>query len=235
MPQVNCAPVLAPEAPCMTNRFSLCTFIDTLYSCQVRTRGQLEPDPGPVIPAGILRARDLAAAGISRQSVAALAKSGRVLRVSRGVYVSPDHPLTEKHSIAVACTRVPGGVISLMSALVFHGLTDHNPFEVWMTIAPAARRPMMDQPPLRVTRFSGAALAHGVETHSVEGARVRVYSVAKTVADLFKYRNKIGIDVAVQALREALQDRRLTIDDLVEAARVCRVERVITPYVEALQ
>ncbi len=122
-----------------------------------------------------------------------------------------------------------------MSALVFHGLTDHNPFEVWMTIAPAARRPMMDQPPLRVTRFSGAALTHGVETHSVEGARVRVYSVAKTVADLFKYRNKIGIDVAVQALRDALQDRRLTIDDLVEAARVCRVERVITPYVEALQ
>lgn len=150
------------------------------------------------------------------------------------MYVSADHPLTEKHSIAVACARVPDGVISLMSALVFHGLTDQNPSEVWMTVAPAARRPVIDVPPLRVMRFSGAALTHGVETHSVEGARVRVYSVAKTVADLFKYRNKIGTDVAVEALREALGFHRITMDDLVAATRVCRVERVIAPYLEAL-
>lgn len=197
-------------------------------------RSKLGPSPSPAIPDGIHRARDLAALGISRQSAASLSKSGRLLRVSRGVYVSADHPLTEKHSIAVACARVPDGVISLMSALVFHGITEQNPAEVWITVAQAARRPVIDVPPLRVTRFSGAALTHGVETHSVEGTRVRVYSVAKTVADLFKYRNKIGTDIAVEALREALEYRRVMMDDLVTATRVCRVERIIMPYLEAL-
>lgn len=184
---------------------------------------------------GVVRSRDLAALGISRNRLRKLVASGELRRVARGVYVAADHDLTEKHSLAVACTLVPHGVVCLLSALVFHGLTVQNPWEVWLAIDPWARKPAQSSPPLRIVRFSGEALTHGVETHEIEGASVKVYSVAKTIADLFKYRNKVGLDVALEALREAVRTRRATMDEVLRAAQVCRVEKVMRPYLEGLQ
>lgn len=185
--------------------------------------------------AGLLRSRDLERMGLSRPTVAALADAGELIRVARGVYAPADHELTERHSLAVACTRVPHGVVCLLSALAFHGLTTQNPSEVWLAIAPESRKPAPGSPPLRIARFSGAALSRGIEIHQTDGTRIRVYSVAKTVADLFKYRNKIGTDVAVEALRETLRYRRATIAELAHAAKTCRVDKVMRPYLEALQ
>ena len=193
------------------------------------------PLPARARRAGLLRSRDLERMGLSRPTVAALADAGELIRVARGVYAPADHELTERHSLAVACTRVPHGVVCLLSALAFHGLTTQNPSEVWLAIAPQSRKPAPGAPPLRIARFSGAALSRGIEIHRSEGTRIRVYSVAKTVADLFKYRNKIGTDVAVEALRETLRDRRATIAELVHAAKTCRVDKVMRPYLEALQ
>jgi len=150
--------------------------------------------PARFLRAGVLRSRQLERLGYNRPMIAAMVADGELLRVARGVYISASHELT-----AVACARVPEGVICLLSALVVHGLTVQNPSVVWMAIAPAARKPAIHEPPLRIVRYSGVALSHGLMTLRIEGVRVRVTSVAKTVADLFKYRNKIGIDVAVEA------------------------------------
>ena len=185
--------------------------------------------------AGLLRSRDLERMGLSRPTVAALADAGELIRVARGVYAPADHELTERHSLAVACTRVPHGVVCLLSALAFHGLTTQSPSDVWLAIAPESRKPAPGTPPLRIARFSGVALSRGIEIHRSEGTRIRVYSVAKTVADLFKYRNKIGTDVAVEALREVLRCRRAAIAELEHAAKTCRVDKVMRPYLEALQ
>lgn len=173
--------------------------------------------------------------GIERHEIPELLRRGRLLKITRGVYASPDYAPTERHSLAVACLRVPKGVVCLLSALAFHGLTEQLPSEVWMAIAPGARTPSLGHPPMRVLRFSGRSRSNGVEIHIVEGVRVRVFSVSKTVADLFKFRNKIGIDVAVEALRETLRTRRATIADIHRAATICRVARVMRPYLEALQ
>lgn len=173
--------------------------------------------------------------GSAGTGCASLSLRGQLRRVARGVYVAADHDLTEKHSLAVACTLVPHGVVCLLSALVFHGLTVQNPWEVWLAIDPWARKPAQGSPPQRIVRFSGDALTHGVETHEIEGASVKVYSVAKTISDLFKYRNKVGLDVALEALREASRTRRTTMDEVLRAAKVCRVEKVMRPYLEGLQ
>lgn len=122
----------------------------------------------------------------------------------------------------------------LLSALNFHRLGTQLPHEVWIALDRSARHPSIRYPRLRVVRFSGQALREGVETHRIEGQTVRIYGVAKTIADLFKYRNKIGLDVALEALREGWRARRFTMDELHRYARICRVERVMRPYLEAL-
>ena len=179
-------------------------------------------------------ARELAAAGIHRQVLSRLVESGEIERVVRGVYRLPEHPLTENYGLAMASAVVPHGVICLLSALQFHGIGTQLPSEVWIAIDRRARRPALKYPPLRVVRYSGAALTEGVESHRIEGQTVRVYNVAKTVADCFKYRNKIGLDVALEALREAWRTRRFTMDELDRYASICRVHRVMRPYLEAL-
>jgi predicted transcriptional regulator of viral defense system len=130
--------------------------------------------------------------------------------------------------------RIPAGVICLLSALEFHGLTTQMPARVWIAIDPKAWRPRTGHLPVRIVRFSGPALTEGVESYDLERARVRVYSVAKTVADCFKYRNKVGLDVALEALREGWRERRFTMDELWRYARICRVANVIQPYAEAI-
>jgi predicted transcriptional regulator of viral defense system len=184
--------------------------------------------------AGIVRASDLKEHGVPREYLPRLHRRGLVERIGRGLYVLRDAEITENRSIAEACKKVPQGVICLLSALRIHGLTTQLPFEVWMAIDRRARFPKLGHPKLRVVRFSGEALSAGVETRSIEHVSVKVYSIAKTVADCFKYRNKIGLDVALEALREALHKRTCSVDDLWHYAKICRVSKVIRPYLEAV-
>jgi len=183
---------------------------------------------------GLTRPKDLEAHGITRAQLARLVKEGLVLRQARGVYVSARHALTAEHTLAQVAKRVPKGVFCLLTALRFHGLTTQSPAEVWIALPEKARRPRLDYPRLRVARFSGAALSEGIEEHQVEGVTIRVYSAAKTVADCFKYRNKIGIDVAVEALRDFSRNFRGGATDLARFARICRVARVMQPYLDAI-
>ena len=183
---------------------------------------------------GVLRPRDVANQGLSRTQIQHLTKAGALERVGRGLYVPAGARITEHHTLAEAAKRVPGGIVCLLSALRFHRMITHNPREVWLAIDVKARKSNADWPPLRIVRFSGRARVFGVESHAVEGVEVRVTTRAKTVADCFKYRNKIGVGVAIDALKEYLGKRGRSMDDLEEAASVCRVSKVIRPYVEAL-
>jgi predicted transcriptional regulator of viral defense system len=184
--------------------------------------------------AGVLRPRDLDPLGIPRTYLSRLHQARRLERLGRGLYVLPSAEATEHRTLAEAAKRVPNGVICLLSALRFHELTTQEPFEVWMAIGEKAWRPRVEYPRLRVVHFSEAALSEGMEVKKLEGVSVRVFNPAKTVADCFKYRNKIGLDVAIEALRECWRERRCKMDDLWHYADVCRVRNVMRPYLEAL-
>ena len=184
--------------------------------------------------AGILRPRDLRAHGIPRVYLRMAVDQGSIMQLGRGLYVARGAKPTEHHSLAQASKRVPKGVVCLLSALRFHDLTTQSPFEVWLAIGDKARVPKLDNPPLHIVRFSRKTLAYGIQEHSIEGVAVRVSSPAKTVADCFRYRNKIGLDVALEALRECQRKRRATADEIWRAAKACRVANVMRPYLEAL-
>jgi predicted transcriptional regulator of viral defense system len=160
--------------------------------------------------------------------------AGDVQRVGRGLYRLPDAPVTEHQDLTTAARRVPEGVVCLMSALRFHGLTTQNPFEVWMAVGHKAWRPAPDHPPLRLVFLTGPALSAGAEEHDIGGVKVRVFSAAKTVADCFKFRNKIGIDVAVEALRDFRRMHPKRLQEVWKFAQVDRVARVIQPYLESV-
>ena len=198
------------------------------------TMSQTDRVLGLVRRAGILRPRDLDAEGIPRVYLRRLHAAGVLDNPGRGLYVLADAQLSEYRSLAEACKRVPHGVVCLLSALQYHGLTTQAPFEIWMAIRESARRPKVDYPPLRLVRFSEATLTYGTEDHQIDGVCMRITTPAKTVADCFKYRNKIGLDVALEALRDCWQQRRATMDEMFRAAGVCRVARVIRPYLESL-
>lgn len=183
---------------------------------------------------GSFTAREVAGEGIHTQTLSRLVRAGALERITRGRYRLSEAPITEHHGLALTAAAVPNGVVCLLSALSFHEIGTQLPHEVWVAIDRRARRPSLRYPRLRILRFSGRALTEGIETHRIEGETVRVYSVAKTIADTFKYRNKVGLDVALEALREAWRDRRFTMDEIHHLARICRVERVMRPYLEAL-
>jgi len=181
-----------------------------------------------------VRPADLEAHGIPRGRLYRLLRRGLVERQARGIYVLSAHPYTAHHTLAQVAKRVPGGVLCLLTALRFHELTTQAPAEVWIALSERARKPRLDYPRLRVTRFSGAALSEGIETHRLEKVDVRVYSAAKTVADCFKYRNKVGVDVAVEALRDFSRRHRGGATELARFARICRVTRVMQPYLDSI-
>jgi predicted transcriptional regulator of viral defense system len=183
---------------------------------------------------GIVRPADLEIFGITRARLYSLVQKGLVERCGRGIYVARNHALTAEHVLAQAAKLVPSGVLCMLTALRFHGLTTQSPAEVWIALKEKARKPRLDYPRLRIVRFSGAALTEGIEAHSVEGVNIRVYSAAKTVADCFKFRNKIGIDVAVEALRDFSRMHRGGATELARFARICRVTRVRQPYLDAI-
>ena len=182
----------------------------------------------------IIRANDLEAEGLPRVILTRLVRNGLLERVGRGLYVLPDAQVSEHTALAQVGRKCPSGIICLLSALRVHNLTTQAPHEVWLAISNKARVPKIDYPPLRVIRFSGPALTEGFDYHEFDAVQVRVTNVPKTVTDCFKYRNKIGLDIALEALQEAHRGRRMTMDELWHFAKLCRVTRVMRPYIESL-
>jgi len=183
---------------------------------------------------GVIRAKELKLLGIHQESLKRLLSQGLLVRSGRGVYTLPDIDLTENQSLIEACVRVPHGIVCLLSALRFHELTTQAPYEVWLAIANSARCPKEDILALRIVRMSGDAMSAGLEEHYITGQKVRVYNIPKTVADCFKFRYKIGLDVAIEALKESLFSRRTSIDELWHYAKICRVANVMRPYLESI-
>ncbi|MFT5143783.1 MAG: putative transcriptional regulator of viral defense system [Rhodothermales bacterium] len=183
---------------------------------------------------GVLQAKDLGAIGIPRQTLSRLHRQGVFIRVGRGLYRLADAEVTEHHTLAEVARRVPHGVVCLLSALRFHDLTTQDPFDFWLAIEQKARRPKSETHSLRIVYMSGAAFTEGVETHNVEGIPVKVFGPAKTVADCFKYRSRVGLDIAIEALRDYRQSKRFDADLLWRTAKLCRVSTVMRPYLEAV-
>jgi predicted transcriptional regulator of viral defense system len=183
---------------------------------------------------GLVRPRDIEKIGIPREYLLRLHRQGKLERVGRGIYTLADSPVTERHSYAQVAKQVPEGVLCLLSALAFHSLTTQNPASVWIALGQGARTPSLASPSLRVIRMSGSSLTEGVEQHRVESVPVQVFSVAKTVADCFKFRNKIGLDVAIEALKESVHQRKTNTDEIYRYSKLCRVSKVILPYMESL-
>lgn len=183
---------------------------------------------------GVLRARDLDPLGIARATLTRLEQQGQLRRVSRGLYVRADTEPSAHHTLAEVATRVPHGVICLLSALQFHELTTQTPHEVWLAIGNKARKPSADWPPLRIVRFSERALHEGVERRVIENVPVMITAPARAVVDCFKYRGEVGLDVAIEGLRDYLGSQQRDVDALWRAASLQRVARVLQPYLEAL-
>lgn len=183
---------------------------------------------------GLVRMPDLRNAGVRPETVARLVREGAVARVARGLYQLADAIPDPRRSLAEASARVPRGVICLASALQFHELTLHMPSAVWIAIDRTGWKPDVEYPPVRFVRFSGHALADGVKRHVIDGIEVPVFEPAKSIVDCFRYRNKIGLDIALEGLREGLRSGRVTPDQLWEFARTARAWSVMRPYVEAM-
>ena len=182
----------------------------------------------------LLRTGDVAALGVPTVVLTRLVRSGKLARQGRGLYSLPEHPPSALRSLAEVSLRAPRGVVCLLSALRVHEIGTQAPFEVWLALPPGVIPPRVDTPKLRVVRMSGKSLTEGVERIEIEGVVVPVFNAAKTVANCFKYRNKIGLDVALEALREVRRARKASMDDLWRYARICRVANVMRPYLEAV-
>jgi predicted transcriptional regulator of viral defense system len=178
--------------------------------------------------------RDLRDAGVGSETVARLVREGAVTRVARGLYQLAEVVPDARRSFAEASALVPKGVICLISALQFHELTLQMPSVVWIAIDRTGWKPKVEYPPMRFVRFSSRALREGMKRHLIEGIEVPIFEPAKTIVDCFRYRNKIGLDIALEGLREGLRTKRATPDQLWEFARTARVWSVIRPYVEAM-
>lgn len=182
----------------------------------------------------VLRAADVREQGWSPQLLIRLHQAGKLQRVARGLYSLPEAEVTEHQTLIEVCQRVPKAVLCLLSALQFHEIGTQMPHEVWIALPEGTQTPRLDYPALRVTRLRGAAYSEGIQTRMEHGVPIRVYSVAKTVTDCFKFRHKIGLDVALEALKDAWRSRKLTMAELSHFARINRVERVMQPYLETV-
>ena len=182
---------------------------------------------------GVARARDFDAAGVPRVYLRRLEEEGALVRIGRGLYQDPKAELSAQHSLAEAAQAAPKGVVALLSALQFHQLTTQTPHEVWMLMPSKAWVPSAPQVKLRILRASSASLHAGIEHHVIDGVAVAITSPAKTVADCFKYRSRVGLDVALEALRDALRRKQAAADDIWRFAKIDRVATVMRPYMEA--
>lgn len=182
----------------------------------------------------VLRAADVRKHGGSPQLLLSLHQAGKLQRVARGLYSLPDAEITEHQALLEVCQRVPKAVLCLLSALQFHGIGTQMPHEVWVALPQATQAPAPGYPLLRIVRLRGEAYGEGIQTVTEHGAPIRVYSVAKTVTDCFKFRHKIGLEVALEALKESWRKRQFTMAELNHFAQINRVERVMQPYLEAV-
>lgn len=184
---------------------------------------------------GLVRTRDLEAQGWNRVAIGVMVQRGQLIRLGRGLYAPADYALSEDSSLAQVAIKYPKAVFCLLTALRLHGLTTQNPHEVWIAIEHKAKAPKMDYPPLHIIRSSGDALHQGIKPVVVDGVvQIPVTVLEKTLADCFKFRNKIGLDVAIEALKEAWSAKRISMDALHHYAKICRVHNVMRPYMEAL-
>lgn len=182
----------------------------------------------------LLSAADLRTHGWSPQLLLKLQQRGKLQRVARGLYSLPDREITEHQSLVEICRRVPKAVICLLSALQFHEIGTQLPHEVWIALPEATQTPAIDYPSLRIARLRGEAYSEGVQTVVEHGSPIRVYSLAKTITDCFKFRHKIGLDVALEALKDAWRQRKLNIDEVTRYAKINRVVQVMQPYLETV-
>jgi predicted transcriptional regulator of viral defense system len=182
----------------------------------------------------VIRPQDLTSRGLSHKYLIQLQRQGRLERVGRGLYALPDRELSPNASFAQVCKRVPEATVCLLSALAFHQIGTQNPSEVWIALPGKSHAPRIDYPPVKIMRFSGSALTEGVEPHETSDGQIRVYSVAKTVVDCFRFRNKIGLDVALEALRDVLRERQAPIDEIWRYGKMLRMTNVMRPYLEAV-
>jgi len=184
---------------------------------------------------GLLRPSDLAELGIPRVYLTRLTASGKLAKTGRGLYRLAEASLSENESLAIVAARAPQAVFCLLTALQFHGLTTQLPRQVWIALPQGSHAPKMDYPPVKLIQYTGDAFTQGIETHRIDQVDIRVYSIAKTVADCFKHRNKIGLDVALEALKDARSQKKASSDDLWRYAKICRVANVMRPYLEAIE
>ena len=192
-----------------------------------RARGLLHPQKGA------FRTGEAVRAGVHPRTIYTMRDQGVIERLGRGMYRFADMPSLGNPDLATVAMKVPKGVICLISALSYHEMTTEIPHEIYLALPRGAEPPRLDYPPLRIFWFSGTAFTEGIEQHDVDGIPVRVYNPEKTLADCFKYRNKIGLDVVLEALKFYRQRKRFQADDLMHFARICRVEKVMRPYLEA--
>ena len=183
---------------------------------------------------GMSRLSELTAVGITAATVSRLERDGVLVRLARGLYQMADASMDVNHTLAETSKLVPKGVVCLTSALAFHGLTDQIPPKVWIAIGPKEWRPKFEYPPVRFARFSGPRLLLGVESHIIDGVSVPIFGVAKTVADLFRYRQTIGVNVALEGLREALRQKKASPSEIAREAVDAKVWKVMEPYMSAL-
>lgn len=183
---------------------------------------------------GLVRPRELDAIGVPRSVLKRLVDRGELVRRARGLYTTPEHEPTRHTDLAEVSARAPGATVCLISALAFHELTTQVPHAVWIMIDRAGRRPKIGNPPLRIVYASGEALSAGVQTHTIEGVAVRLTDPAKTVADCFKYRDHVGQDLAIEALRDCLRQRKASPSRIYKMAKIDRVAKRMRPYLEAL-
>lgn len=204
---------MRPAVPSLTQR--------DLVLARLRTRG-------------MARLSELTASGATATTVSRLERDGLIIRLARGLYQLADAPLDANQSLAEAAKLVPKGVICLTSALAFHGLTDHIPARIWMAIGAKDWRPRAIYPPMRFARFDAARLKHDVERHVIDGVTVPVFGIARTIADLFRYRKTVGVNTALEGLREALRQKKVKPGEIARQAMKAKVWKVIEPYLVAL-
>lgn len=183
---------------------------------------------------GWLRATDIGATGASRIALTRMVANGQLERVARGLYRLPASDPSQHFELAAIARKAPQGVFCLLTALQFHELTTQLPWQVWVGMPRGSHCPRIEHPPLRMVQFTSEPFSYGIEEHRRDNTTLRVYSVAKTVADCFKHRNTIGLDVAIEALKDSIAHRRASFDDIRRAAEVCRVAEVMRPYLETL-
>ncbi|MFO8949804.1 AbiEi antitoxin N-terminal domain-containing protein [Legionella pneumophila serogroup 1] len=184
---------------------------------------------------GIVCSSEFVEEGIPRIVISRLVANQQLQQIERGLYCLPEKEFSEKESLLVIATRVPQAIFCLFTALQVHGLTTQLPRKIWIAMPIDSRVPKIDYPPIKMVKYSGEAYSQGIETQEADGVSFRVYNVAKTIADCFKHRNKIGIDVAIEALKDAYAQNKVTADELWHYAKICRVAKVMRSYLEAIQ